>query len=141
MDPWHYDSSEQLDQTMVERLRQFPREPDLLVYGLRIAAAVLLRAWMRSYHRLTIAGGKRVCPDHLPRPPRGRPCPGEREAMKRTYEGYGATELSPVAAGNIPPAQGPGAIRQGCCKAGTVGRPLPGMMAKIVDLAMARFSA
>ena len=43
---------------MVERLRQFPREPDLLVYGLRIAAAVLLRAWMRTYHRLTSSGGR-----------------------------------------------------------------------------------
>jgi 1-acyl-sn-glycerol-3-phosphate acyltransferase len=56
MDPWHYEISEQLDRTMVERLRQFPREPDLLVYGLRSAAAVLLRGWMRVYHRLTIVG-------------------------------------------------------------------------------------
>jgi 1-acyl-sn-glycerol-3-phosphate acyltransferase len=56
MDQWHYEISEQLDRTMVERLRQFPREPDLLVYGLRSAATVLLRAWMKSYHRLTIVG-------------------------------------------------------------------------------------
>ena len=51
----------------------------------------------------------------------------------RPYEGYGATELSPVAAGNIPPNRGPGAVRQGC-RSGTVGRPLPGVTAKIVDL-------
>ncbi|MGA2255824.1 MAG: AMP-binding protein, partial [Thermoguttaceae bacterium] len=51
----------------------------------------------------------------------------------RPYEGYGATELSPIAAGNIPPNRGPGAIRQGC-RSGTVGRPLPGVLAKIVDL-------
>ena len=51
----------------------------------------------------------------------------------RPYEGYGATELSPIAAGNIPPSRGPGAIRQGC-KSGTVGQPLPGVMAKVVDL-------
>jgi 1-acyl-sn-glycerol-3-phosphate acyltransferase len=56
MDPWHYETSEQLDQSMVERLRRFPREPDLLVYGLRSAAAVLVRAWMRVYHRLSIVG-------------------------------------------------------------------------------------
>ena len=56
MDPWHYEISEQLDRTVVERLRQFPREPDLLVYGLRSAAAVLIRVWMRVYHRLTIVG-------------------------------------------------------------------------------------
>ncbi len=32
------------------------REPDLLVYGLRSAAAVFIRAWMRTYHRLAIVG-------------------------------------------------------------------------------------
>ncbi len=51
----------------------------------------------------------------------------------RPYEGYGATELSPVASGNIPPDRGPAAVRQGC-KSGTVGRPLPGIAAKVVDL-------
>jgi len=51
----------------------------------------------------------------------------------RPYEGYGATELSPIATGNIPPGRGPAAVRQGC-KSGTVGRPLPGVMAKVVDL-------
>ena len=56
MDPWHYEISDQLDKSMVERLRQFPREPDLLVFGLRSAAAIVLRAWMRVYHRLTIVG-------------------------------------------------------------------------------------
>ena len=49
----------------------------------------------------------------------------------RPYEGYGATELSPIAAGKFRPA-GFGA-RQGC-KSGTVGRPLPGIVAKVVDL-------
>jgi len=52
----------------------------------------------------------------------------------RPYEGYGATELSPVAAGNVPPSRGPGAARQGA-RSGTVGRPLPGVEAKVVDLA------
>ncbi len=56
MDEWHYDVSEQLDQTMIERLERFPREPDLLVYGLRSAAAVFVRMWMRTYHRLAIVG-------------------------------------------------------------------------------------
>ncbi len=56
MDPWHYEISEQLDKSIVERLRQFPREPDLLVFGLRSAAAILLRGWLRTYHRLTIVG-------------------------------------------------------------------------------------
>jgi 1-acyl-sn-glycerol-3-phosphate acyltransferase len=48
--------SEQLDKSVVERLRQFPREPDILVFGLRSAAAIMLRGWMKLYHRLTIVG-------------------------------------------------------------------------------------
>jgi 1-acyl-sn-glycerol-3-phosphate acyltransferase len=56
MDPWHYDKSEDLDKSLIERLRTFPREPDILVYSLRTAAAVLIRGWVRAYHRLSIAG-------------------------------------------------------------------------------------
>ncbi len=56
MEPWHYDTSEQLDKTIVERLRQFPREPDMLVFGLRSAGAVCIRAWLWTYHRLSIVG-------------------------------------------------------------------------------------
>ena len=62
MEPWHYDTSEQLDKTIVERLRQFPREPDMLVFGLRSASAIIIRAWLRTYHRLSIVGR-----DNLPR--------------------------------------------------------------------------
>jgi acyl-[acyl-carrier-protein]-phospholipid O-acyltransferase / long-chain-fatty-acid--[acyl-carrier-protein] ligase len=51
----------------------------------------------------------------------------------RPYEGYGATELSPVAAGNLPASRGPGAAKHGA-RAGTVGRPLPGVEAKVIDL-------
>jgi 1-acyl-sn-glycerol-3-phosphate acyltransferase len=56
MEPWRYDTSEQLDKTLVERLREFPREPDLLVFGLRSAGAILIRTWLRTYHRLSIVG-------------------------------------------------------------------------------------
>jgi acyl-[acyl-carrier-protein]-phospholipid O-acyltransferase/long-chain-fatty-acid--[acyl-carrier-protein] ligase len=51
----------------------------------------------------------------------------------RPYEGYGATELSPIAAGSVPAGRGPGAAKQGA-RPDTVGRPLPGVEAKIVDL-------
>ena len=47
-------------------------------------------------------------------------------------EGYGATELSPVVSGNIPPSRDVSG-RQGV-REGTVGRPLPGISAKVVDL-------
>ena len=42
-------------------------------------------------------------------------------------EGYGCTEMAPVVAVNVPDASGTGS------RAGTVGRPLPGIFAKIVD--------
>jgi 1-acyl-sn-glycerol-3-phosphate acyltransferase len=60
--PWVYDSAEDLDRGLVERLRQFPREPDMLVYGLRSLVALALRAWLRTYHRLEIHGQ-----EHLPK--------------------------------------------------------------------------
>ena len=53
---WRYDSAHDLDQTLVERLRRFPREPDMLVYGVRSLAALLIRAWLRTYHRFEIIG-------------------------------------------------------------------------------------
>jgi 1-acyl-sn-glycerol-3-phosphate acyltransferase len=56
MEPWQYDTAEDLDQAIVERLQRFPREPDMLVYGLRAAAALCIRAWMRTYHRLSVTG-------------------------------------------------------------------------------------
>jgi acyl-[acyl-carrier-protein]-phospholipid O-acyltransferase/long-chain-fatty-acid--[acyl-carrier-protein] ligase len=47
-------------------------------------------------------------------------------------EGYGCTELSPVAAANVPDWSGTGARQLGN-KAGTIGRPIPGVAARIVD--------
>ena len=51
----------------------------------------------------------------------------------RPMEGYGATELSPVVSGNIPPGRGKESKHEGV-KEGTVGRPLPGISAKVIDL-------
>lgn len=50
----------------------------------------------------------------------------------RPFEGYGTTELSPVAAVNIPDHRSQEATQKGT-KEGSVGRPLPGTSAKIVD--------
>jgi acyl-[acyl-carrier-protein]-phospholipid O-acyltransferase/long-chain-fatty-acid--[acyl-carrier-protein] ligase len=50
----------------------------------------------------------------------------------RPVEGYGTTELSPLVSVNIPPSRVlPGVASS--LKEGTVGRPLPGVSAKIVD--------
>jgi acyl-[acyl-carrier-protein]-phospholipid O-acyltransferase/long-chain-fatty-acid--[acyl-carrier-protein] ligase len=47
-------------------------------------------------------------------------------------EGYGCTELSPVAASNVPDWQGD-VVRQVGKKKGTIGRPIPGVAGQIVD--------
>lgn len=60
-DPWRYDTAEDLNQTLVERLRNFPRQPDITVYSLRSLAALAIRGWLRTYHRLSVTGR-----EHLP---------------------------------------------------------------------------
>jgi len=57
---WHYDSAHDLDLPYIERLRHFPREPDMLAYGLRSAAALVVRTYLRTYHRLEISGAKNL---------------------------------------------------------------------------------
>src|SRR4029077_15680799 len=56
MQTWHYDSASDLDQSLVDRLRRFPREPDILVYGLRAFAALIIRELLRIYNRFEIIG-------------------------------------------------------------------------------------
>jgi len=58
---WRYEPAQDLDQPLTERLRHFPREPEMIVYGLRSLAALVIRAWLRTYHRLEIVGR-----EHLP---------------------------------------------------------------------------
>ena len=59
---WMYNTVRDLDQRLVERLRRFPREPDITAYGLRALAALGIRAWLRVYHDFTVIGQ-----EHLPR--------------------------------------------------------------------------
>jgi 1-acyl-sn-glycerol-3-phosphate acyltransferase len=51
-----YDPMPDLDRPFVERLSAFPRQPDILQYAVRMAVNVCIRAYLRSYHRLTIVG-------------------------------------------------------------------------------------
>jgi len=61
MQPWDYEPASDLDKTLAERLRCFPREPDLSIYAVRSLAALLIRGWLRTYHRFRVEGT-----DHLP---------------------------------------------------------------------------
>jgi 1-acyl-sn-glycerol-3-phosphate acyltransferase len=61
MEEWHYQPAEDLDQTLAQRLRRFPREPDMLVYGARLTGALAIRLLLKIWHRFTIRGQ-----EHLP---------------------------------------------------------------------------
>jgi 1-acyl-sn-glycerol-3-phosphate acyltransferase len=59
---WHYDTAKDMGDSFVDRLKQFPREPDPLVYAARLMAALTIRAWLRIYNRFDVIGA-----EHLPR--------------------------------------------------------------------------
>ena len=56
MHEWQYHPAPDIDQTLIERLRDFPRQPQMLDYALRSVAHIVLRVWMAMYHRLRIYG-------------------------------------------------------------------------------------
>ena len=61
----------------------------------------------------------------------------EKKFGPRPVEGYGATELAPLVSVNIPPSR-PSADAHGGLREGTVGRPVPGVSVKVVDLESGR---
>jgi len=50
----HYEYD--IEEPLVDRLGRFPREPDMLVYGLRALIALIIRGCLRLYHRFEIIG-------------------------------------------------------------------------------------
>jgi 1-acyl-sn-glycerol-3-phosphate acyltransferase len=60
MKKWQYEPAHDLDQRLIERLRNFPREPDMLIYGLRSLVALIIRGLLRTYCRFEIIGNEHV---------------------------------------------------------------------------------
>ena len=56
MKKWLHDSERHVDQAPIDRLRQFPREPDMLVYGLRSFGALIIRGLLHIYNDFEIIG-------------------------------------------------------------------------------------
>src|SRR3954467_14198257 len=56
MKRWQYEPAADLDQTIIERLRNFPRQPDMLVYAVRSAVALIIRGLLRIWCRFEIIG-------------------------------------------------------------------------------------
>lgn len=56
MERWHYDLATDPGPTKRDSPPVGWREPGLLIRSVRSAAAVVLRCWLRLYHRLTIVG-------------------------------------------------------------------------------------
>ncbi len=97
-----------------------------------IATPTFLRAYLRrcepeDFAKLDVvfAGAERLAPDVA--------AAFEQRFGVRPVEGYGATELSPIVSANLPPSRAASRRHQGV-KEGTVGLPLPGVSAKVVDL-------
>lgn len=57
---WHYETAKDSGLSFIDRLKQCPREPDPLVYGARVALAMMIRASMRAYFRFDIIGRERL---------------------------------------------------------------------------------
>jgi len=53
---WLYDPVRDLNQAPIDHLRQFPRDPDMLVYGLRSLGALIIRGLLQIYNHFEIIG-------------------------------------------------------------------------------------
>lgn len=59
---WRYDTARDSGLGFLDRLKEFPREPDPLVYAARFSAAAAIRVALKVYNRFSIVGR-----EHLPR--------------------------------------------------------------------------
>lgn len=76
--------------------------------------------------RLVVAGGQKLQPAIAEA--------FERKFGKDLHEGYGCTEMSPVVAVNVPDVRLRRRWKQVTARSGSVGRPVPGLLVRVVDL-------
>lgn len=57
---WNYEPAGDLDKSLADRLRRFPREPDISVYAARSLAALTIRCWLKLYHRFEVSGAENL---------------------------------------------------------------------------------
>ncbi len=60
MTDWEYHPPPDIEESMSEHLRNFPRQPHMIMYAIRSIAAMLLRGWMRVYHRMRVDGRRNL---------------------------------------------------------------------------------
>jgi 1-acyl-sn-glycerol-3-phosphate acyltransferase len=60
MNEWDYQPTADFDKTPIERLRVFPRQPDMLWYALRLAVHAVLRLWLKVWHRYRVVGREQL---------------------------------------------------------------------------------
>jgi len=56
MDSWRYEPTADFDQAPIERLKNFPRHPDMMVYAARSLANLVMRGALRLWNRFEIVG-------------------------------------------------------------------------------------
>jgi len=61
--PWNCGPAHDPRPGYVQRLRDFPRRQDRLTYALRSAAALTVRAYLKTYHRIKILGRENLPAD------------------------------------------------------------------------------
>jgi 1-acyl-sn-glycerol-3-phosphate acyltransferase len=60
MAPWQYRPASDFGLSWLQRLRRFPRSPDMTSWGLRSISAAVLRTYLRTFHRLRVEGAEHL---------------------------------------------------------------------------------
>ncbi len=63
MDEWQYDSARDLDKSLADGLRDFPREPTMWTFATRTAAGLLIRVCLKAFHRFRVTGLENIPKD------------------------------------------------------------------------------